>query len=98
VEQNDRALTSTYERLIGDLRHRANTKPSDPDPRSVDSLRRAQQRWQESRESTCRGVGSAPLFARARARCYAEIGAKRTSDLSSRLGSASATPKDSARP
>src|SRR5262249_50268044 len=92
VEKNDRTLNATYERLIGDLRHRANMKPNDPDPTSVDALRRSQQRWQEGRESTCRSVGSAPLFGRARARCYADIGAKRTSDLSSHIASASGTP------
>ena len=80
------------------MRQHANTKPNDPDPKSVDSLRRTQQRWQEARESTCRGVGKAPLFARARAQCYADMGAKRTDDLSSHVGPASGAPKDTARP
>jgi uncharacterized protein YecT (DUF1311 family) len=97
VDRNDRALNDTYERLIGAMRHRSNAKANDADPSSVDSLRRTQQRWAESRESSCRNVGSGPLFARARAQCYADIGAKRASDLSSHLASIPGTPKDSMR-
>ena len=98
VEKNDRTLNSTYERVIGAMRHRANSQANDPDPSSVDSLRRSQQRWQEARESSCRSVGSGPRYARARAQCYADMGAKRTSDLSSHLGPTAGTAKDSARP
>ena len=92
VDRNDRPLNSTYEQLIGAMRHRSNAQANDADPSSVDSLRRSQRRWAESRESTCRGVGTGPLFARARAQCYADIGAKRTSDLSTHLASIPGAP------
>jgi len=97
VDRSDRALNNTYERLIGAMRHRSNAQANDVDPSSVDSLRRSQQRWAEARESTCRNVGSGPLFARVRAQCYADIGAKRASDLSSHLASIPGTPKDTMR-
>lgn len=98
VEKNDQKLNTTYERLIGAMRQRASTQANDPDPSSVDSLRRAQQRWQEARESACRGVGSGTMYARVRAQCYADMGAKRTSDLSSHFAPPSGAAKDSARP
>ncbi|HEY5062023.1 MAG TPA: lysozyme inhibitor LprI family protein [Gemmatimonadaceae bacterium] len=84
IDRNDVALDAVYRRLIGALRRQANVSPDDPDPESVIALRRAENQWLDDRDRACRSVGTAPLYARDRAQCFAAQSARRTSDLQQR--------------
>jgi len=87
IEQNDLVLNQTYNQLIGAMRQRANALPGDPDPASVRDLRAAESVWVESRDAACRDVGAPPLYAQARAQCFADWSNKRTQTLRQMLGS-----------
>lgn len=87
IRQNDLALNDAYRRVIAALRRQANVSDEQPDPPSVDQLRRTEQSWLEWRDATCRGVGDPPLFARARADCFARESARRTHVLQQKLDS-----------
>ena len=73
--------------MIAGLRREANASESDPDPASVEQLRRTEQSWLEWRDATCRNAGERPLYARARAACFAAESARRTRVLQQKLDS-----------
>jgi uncharacterized protein YecT (DUF1311 family) len=81
IERNDVPLNRVYRQLIGALRKQANVGEGDPDPDIVTDLRSEQNKWLEERDAACRDVGDAPLYARARAECFAQQSAKRTREL-----------------
>ena len=87
IRQNDLVLNDTYRRVITALRRQANAGDDQPDPPSVDQLRRTEQSWLEWRDATCRVVGDQPLYARARADCFAKESARRTRVLQQKLDS-----------
>ncbi|HTI65790.1 MAG TPA: lysozyme inhibitor LprI family protein [Gemmatimonadaceae bacterium] len=87
IRENDIALNDAYRKVIAALRRQANASDNDPDPQSVDQLRRTEQSWLEWRDATCRSVGSAPLYARERAACFAQESARRTRVLQQKLDS-----------
>ena len=84
IDRNDVALDAVYRRLIAALRRQANVSPGDPDPESVIALRRAENQWLGDRDRACRSVGTAPLYARDRAQCFADQSAARTRELQQR--------------
>jgi uncharacterized protein YecT (DUF1311 family) len=87
IRDNDVALNEAYRRVVAALRRQANVGDDAPDPPAVEQLRRTEQSWLEWRDSVCRGVGSAPLYARARAQCFAQESARRTRVLQQKLDS-----------
>ena len=87
IRDNDVALNDAYRRVVAALRRQANVSDDAPDPPSVEQLRRTEQSWLEWRDSLCRGVGGAPLYARARAQCFAQESARRTRVLQQKLDS-----------
>jgi len=87
IRENDIALNDAYRKVIAALRRQANASDNDPDPQSVDQLRRTEQSWLEWRDATCRSAGSAPLYARERAACFAHESARRTRVLQQKLDS-----------
>lgn len=87
IRENDVALNEAYRRVISALRRQANVSDNDPDPPSVDQLRRTEQSWLEWRDATCRTVGDQPLYARSRAACFAQESARRTRVLQQKLDS-----------
>jgi uncharacterized protein YecT (DUF1311 family) len=91
VQQGDRTLNDTYQQLITALRRKANVQPGDPDPAAVADLRSAQRQWWESRDAACHAAGDGPLYAKARAACYADQASQRTRELQQMLDT---VPKD----
>ena len=87
IRDNDVALNEAYRRVVAALRRQANVSDDAPDPPSVEQLRRTEQSWLEWRDSNCRGVGGAPLYARARAQCFAQESARRARVLQQKLDS-----------
>ena len=87
IRENDAALNEAYRKVIAALRRQANAADNEPDPPSVDQLRRTEQSWLEWRDATCRTVGGQPLYARARAACFAQESARRTRVLQHKLDS-----------
>jgi uncharacterized protein YecT (DUF1311 family) len=85
IDRNDVPLNRVYRQLIGALRRQANVGEGDPDPDVVTDLREAQRKWVDERDAACRDAGDGPLYARARAECFAEQSAKRTRELQRRL-------------
>ena len=85
IRQNDLALNEAYRKVIAALRRQANVSDSEPDPPAVDQLRRTEQGWLEWRDATCRGIGDQPLYARARAACFAKESARRALVLQQKL-------------
>lgn len=85
IDRNDAQLNRVYRELIGALRRQANVGEGDPDPDVVTDLREAQRKWVDERDAACRDVGDGPLYARARAECFAEQSAKRTRELQRKL-------------
>lgn len=85
IRQNDATLNDAYRKVISALRRQANVSDSEPDPPAVDQLRRTEQSWLEWRDATCRTVGDQPLYARARAACFAQESARRTRVLQQKL-------------
>lgn len=72
IERNDVTLNQVYNQLIGALRQQANAQPGDDDPPSVRQLRNEERDWVDRRDAACRDVGSPPLYAQARAQCFAD--------------------------
>ncbi|HSQ28764.1 MAG TPA: lysozyme inhibitor LprI family protein [Gemmatimonadaceae bacterium] len=87
IRDNDVALNETYRRVVVALRRQANVSDDAPDPPAVEQLRRTEQSWLDWRDSACRGVGGAPLYARARAQCFAQESARRARVLQQKLDS-----------
>ena len=87
IRDNDVALNEAYRRVVAALRRQANVSDDAPDPPAVEQLRRTEQSWLEWRDSVCRGVGGAPLYARARAQCFAQESARRARVLQQKLDS-----------
>jgi uncharacterized protein YecT (DUF1311 family) len=85
IERNDVGLTEVYQRLITALRRQASVQPDDPDPATVETLRGAQRRWVEQRDSECRSAGTGLLYGRERAACFAEQSEKRKRELQDQL-------------
>ena len=85
IDRNDGQLNVVYRQLIGALRRQANTASGDPEPESVTSLRQSQRQWVDTRDHACRNVGTAPLYARDRAQCFADQSAKRAREMQQRL-------------
>jgi uncharacterized protein YecT (DUF1311 family) len=81
IDRNDAELNRVYRQLIAALRRQANVEQGGDDPETVTKLRDAQREWIDSRDAACRDVGDDPLYARARAACFAEQSAKRTREL-----------------
>jgi uncharacterized protein YecT (DUF1311 family) len=81
IDRNDRELNGVYGRLIAALRQDAEVAASDPEPPSVARLRVSQRKWVDWRDVACRGVGSGPLYARARSQCFADQSAQRMQEL-----------------
>lgn len=87
IRENDIALNEAYRKVIAALRRQAGVSDNDPDPPSVDQLRRTEQSWLEWRDATCRNVGEQPLYARSRAACFAQESARRARVLQQKLDS-----------
>lgn len=87
IRDNDVALNEAYRRVVVALRRQANVVDDAPDPPAVEQLRRTEQSWLEWRDSLCRGAGSMPLYARARAQCFAQESARRARVLQQKLDS-----------
>ncbi len=85
IERSDSEMNAVYQRLITALRRQAGVTDDAPDPPSVDALRGSQGRWLEERDTACRSVGSGPLYARARAGCFAGRSALRTAELQAQM-------------
>jgi uncharacterized protein YecT (DUF1311 family) len=85
IQRNDVGLNDVYHRLIAALRRQANVADGDPDPQSVVDLRNAESKWVDDRDAACRGTGDGPLYARARAQCFADQSARRLRELQQML-------------
>lgn len=81
IQRGDNAMNRSYYQLIAALRVQAGTGQSDPDPQSVTDVRDGQKKWLADRDAACGGVGNGPLFATARAQCYADQSAQRMREL-----------------
>ncbi len=81
IDRNDAELNRVYRQVITALRRQANVEQGGDDPETVTKLRDAQREWLDARDAACRDVGDGPLYARARAACFAEQSAKRTREL-----------------
>jgi uncharacterized protein YecT (DUF1311 family) len=87
VAQTDHGLNDVFQKLVAALRKQANVSDSDPDPQSVTDLRAAERRWLEQRDDACHTVGDGPLYARARAACFADQSSARVEELQQQLQS-----------
>jgi len=85
IQRNDVGLNDVYQRLIAALRRQANVADGAPDPQSVVDLRNAEHKWVDDRDAACRGAGDGPLYARARAQCFADQSARRLRELQQML-------------
>ena len=85
IQRSDAPLDRVYKQLIAALRVQAGADEGAPDPASVTQLREAQTNWLGDRDTACSDVGTGPLYAKARAQCYADQSAKRTRDLQDML-------------
>jgi uncharacterized protein YecT (DUF1311 family) len=81
IQRGDVAMNRSYRQLIAALRAQAGAEESDPDPASVTDLRDAQKKWLADRDTACSAVGDGPLYATARAQCYADQSAQRIREL-----------------
>ena len=87
IKENDTELNSVFRRLVTAMRRKANIADQDPEPQSLVDLREAEKKWVGDRDVACRGAGSGPRYARARAACYADQSAKRLRELRQMLDS-----------
>ena len=87
IKENDTELNSVFRRLVTAMRRKANIADQDPEPQSLVDLREAEKKWVGDRDVACRGAGSGPRYARARAACYADQSSKRTRELRQMLDS-----------
>jgi uncharacterized protein YecT (DUF1311 family) len=81
IERNDVPLNQVYNQLIAALRQQANVTPGDSDPASVRQLRDEEHAWVDHRDAACRDAGSPPLYAQARAQCFADQSNQRLQTL-----------------
>jgi uncharacterized protein YecT (DUF1311 family) len=81
IQRGDVPVNRAYQQLIAALRIQAGATQGEPDPSSVAELRDGQTTWRGEREAACSGVGVGPLYAKARAQCYAGQAAKRIREL-----------------
>jgi len=81
VQRGDVPVNRVYRQLIAALRAQAGAEEGDPDPPSVIDVREAQTKWLDDRDTTCSSVGIGPLYAKARAQCYADEAGKRVKEL-----------------
>ena len=81
IQRSDGPGNRVYRQLIAALRVQAGADEGDPDPPSVTQLRETQTKWLADRDRACRDAGVAPLYAKARAQCYADESAKRMREL-----------------
>lgn len=92
VAHSDAELTRVYNSVIAALRKQAGAQTTDADPESVSRLRSEEWSWLDKRDAACRGAGTPPLYAQARAQCYEQQTAARIAELKQML--ASAPPAD----
>lgn len=85
IQRSDAPLNRVYKELIAALRVQAGADEGAADPASVTQLREAQTKWLGDRDTACSDVGTGPLYAKARAQCYADQSAKRTRELQDML-------------
>ena len=85
IQRGDTPVNRLYRQLISALRAQAGAEDGDPDPAAVTQLREGQTKWLADRDSACSDVGSGPLYAKARAQCYAEQASKRLQELKDML-------------
>jgi uncharacterized protein YecT (DUF1311 family) len=85
IDRNDVELNSVYRRLVVALATQAKLSPDDTTADPVERLRNAQRNWVDARDQQCHSVGSGPLYARERSKCFADQSAKRTRELTQQL-------------
>jgi uncharacterized protein YecT (DUF1311 family) len=81
IQRGDAPVNRVYHQLIAALRVQAGAASNDPDPQSVTDVRESQTKWLADRDAMCSDVGSGPLYATARAQCYADQSARRVREL-----------------
>jgi uncharacterized protein YecT (DUF1311 family) len=81
IQRGDAPVNRVYHQLIAALRLQAGAGSNDPDPQSVTDVRESQTKWLADRDTMCSDVGSGPLYATARAQCYADQSARRVREL-----------------
>jgi len=85
IQRGDAGVSRVYRQLIAALRAQAGAAEGDPDPPSVTDVRESQTKWLDDRDTTCGSVGIGPLYAKARAQCYADQAGKRVKELEEML-------------
>jgi len=95
IDENDVTLNAVYNRLITALNSHARANPDGADADVVERLRSVQRSWLDTRDQNCHTVGTGPLYARDRARCFANESARRTRELSRMLDSVNTPRPDS---
>jgi len=80
IVQNDADLNRSYQDLIAQSRKSGG-------PELEQRFRESQRDWVNQRDAECRGRGEGALWAKARARCLADLSAKRTAELQRNLNS-----------
>lgn len=81
IQRGDASVNRVYRQLIAALRAQAGAEEGDPDPSSVTDLRESQTKWLDERDTACAQVGGGPIYAKARAQCYADAAGKRLKEL-----------------
>ncbi len=81
IGSGDRDVNAVFQRALDALKRQSHAQPDEPDPPPVQALRIEQANWFDSRDSTCQRVGTKPLYAHARAQCYADRAAARLVQL-----------------
>jgi uncharacterized protein YecT (DUF1311 family) len=81
IQRGDAPVNRLYHQLIAALRVQAGAGSNDPDPQSVMDVRESQTKWLADRDAACSDVGSGPLYATARAQCYADQAGQRAREL-----------------
>ena len=80
IVQNDADLNRTYQDLLAQSRKSGGTELEERQKQS-------QRDWINTRDSECQSSGQGALWARARARCLADLSARRTAELQRTLNS-----------
>jgi uncharacterized protein YecT (DUF1311 family) len=80
IVQNDADLNRTYQDLIAQSRKSGG-------PELEERFRQSQREWVNQRDAECRSAGEGALWARARARCLANLSERRTAELRRNLNS-----------
>jgi len=81
IQRGDASVNRVYRQLIAALRAQAGAEEGDPDPSSVTEVRESQTKWLDDRDTACAQVGAGPMYAKARAQCYADAAGKRLKEL-----------------